>query len=147
MREKSGTFLLRNCFRHLGDRSWILFLLKASYVRLSNNRIAVIIRIQLSTAAAKLLADQRFLVGNGCSCDESVFDGTAAYINRTQKHKDFFTWAIPGHSFFIFFSSRLQLTDNYVQRFYCRCRDSNRRYLVWEATALPTANQPRPQKH
>ena len=90
MREKSGTtFLLRIFFRHFGDRSWIFFLLKASYVRLSNNGTAGIIRNQMSTAAAKL-ADQRFLVGNGCSCDESVFDGTAAYINRTQKHKDFF---------------------------------------------------------
>ena len=63
LREKSGTtFLLRNFFRHFGDGSWIFFLLKASYVRLSNNGIAGIIRIQLSTAAAKLLVDQR------CSC-------------------------------------------------------------------------------
>ena len=75
-----------------------LFLLKASYVRLSNNGTAGIIRNQMSTAAAKL-ADQRFLVGNGCSCDESVFDGTAAYINRTQKHKDFFYM---GHSWPLF---------------------------------------------
>ena len=56
----------------------------------------------------------------------------------------FLKWSIPGLFFFIFVFSGLQLTDNYVWRFYCQCWDSNHGSLVSEATARPTVPQPRP---
>ena len=52
-----------------------------------------------------------------------------------------------GHSrpLFLYFLSFLDCNwHNYVWRFYCRCQDSNCRSLVSEATAMPTAPQPRP---
>ena len=56
----------------------------------------------------------------------------------------FLKWSIPGLFSFIFVFSGLQLTDNYVWRFYCQCWDSNHGSLVSEATARPTVPQPRP---
>ena len=53
-------------------------------------------------------------------------------------------WALPCLFCFIFVFSGLQLTYNYVQRFYCQCRDSSCGSLLSEATDLPTAPQPRP---
>ena len=57
----------------------------------------------------------------------------------------FFNWAIAGLFFFIFAFPGLQLTDNYVRRFYSRCWDSNRWSLLLKATGLPTAPQPQPR--
>ena len=58
----------------------------------------------------------------------------------------FFKRAFPGLFFFIFVFSGLQLTDTHVRKqiYHCRCWDSNHGSLVLEATALPTAPQPRP---
>ena len=88
------------------------------------------------------------------AADNHCVDNSEARIHRRlrkifyAKPRSYFLKkrAFPGLFFFIFVFAGLQLTDNYIQIqiYHCRCWDSNHGFLVSEATALPTAPQPRP---